>query len=258
MPTARLRQLNLTDFRSYERAVLPLNGRPAYLFGPNGAGKTNLLEAVSLLAPGRGLRNAALAEVGRRLPGEARGRAWAVAVTLETDDGNVQLGTGTEAAGATRRVVRLEGEPATPGRLTDFLRLVWLTPQQDRLFMEGAADRRRFFDRLVFAARPGHAAQAGAYERALRERMRLLTDGPADPAWLTALEAQLAETGGDGRIARWDPGRTAGRDRPARRTAVSSGCAFADRRVGADGGGGLRARADPGPIGCGACGLSRA
>jgi DNA replication and repair protein RecF len=195
MPTARLRQLTLTDFRSYERAVLPLDGRPAYLFGPNGAGKTNLLEAVSLLAPGRGLRNAAIAEVGRRLPGEVRGRAWAVAVALETGDGDVQLGTGTEAAGAMRRAVRLEGEPATPGRLADFLRLVWLTPQQDRLFMEGAADRRRFFDRLVFAARPGHAAQAGAYERALRERMRLLTEGPADPAWLTALEAQLAEAG---------------------------------------------------------------
>jgi DNA replication and repair protein RecF len=195
MPPARLRHLTLTDFRSYERATLPLDGRPVYLFGSNGAGKTNLLEAVSLLAPGRGLRGAAIAEVGRRLPGETRGRAWAVAVTLETGDGEVQLGTGTESPTATRRTVRLESEPVAPGRLADLLRLVWLTPQQDRLFIEGAADRRRFFDRLVFAARPDHAVRAGAYERAMRERMRLLTDGPADPAWLTALETQLAEAG---------------------------------------------------------------
>ena len=159
MPPARLRQLTLSDFRSYERATLPLDGRPVYLFGPNGAGKTNLLEAVSLLSPGRGLRGSAIAEIGRRLPGEARGRAWAVAVTLETGDGEIQLGTGTESPAAARRIVRLEGEPAAPGRLADLLRLVWLTPQQDRLFIEGAADRRRFFDRLVFAARPDHAAQ---------------------------------------------------------------------------------------------------
>jgi len=195
MPQTRLRQLTLTDFRSYERATLALDGRPVYLFGPNGAGKTNLLEAVSLLAPGRGLRGAAIAEVGRRQPGETRGRAWAVAVALETGDGLVQLGTGTETPSAARRVVRLEGEPAPPSRLADLLRLVWLTPQQDRLFIEGAADRRRFYDRLVFAATPSHAARASAYERAMRERMRLLTEGPADAAWLTALEAQLAEAG---------------------------------------------------------------
>ena len=195
MPPARLRHLTLTDFRSYERAALALDGRPVYLFGANGAGKTNLLEAVSLLAPGRGLRGAAIAEVGRRMPGEARGRAWAVAVSLETGDGIVQLGTGTETATAARRAVRLEGEAVAPGRLADLLRLVWLTPQQDRLFVDGAADRRRFFDRLVFAALPGHAAQASAYERAMRERMRLLTEGPADPAWLSALEAKLSEAG---------------------------------------------------------------
>ena len=195
MPKARLRRLTLTDFRSYERAVLSLDGRTVFLHGANGAGKTNLLEAVSLLAPGRGLRGSAIGEFGRRLPGETRGRAWAVAVALETGDGLVQLGTGVEAAGAPRRVVRLEGEPVPPGRLADFLRLVWLTPQQDRLFIDGAADRRRFFDRLVFADRPDHAARASAYERAMRERMRLLVDGPQDPAWLGALEAQLAEAG---------------------------------------------------------------
>jgi DNA replication and repair protein RecF len=192
---ARLRRLTLTDFRSYSHASLTLDGRPVFLFGANGAGKTNLLEAVSLLAPGRGLRNAAISEVGRRQPGETQGRAWAVAVELEGDDGVVNLGTGTETAGATRRSVRQEGEAVPPGRLSDLLRLVWLTPQQDRLFAEGASERRRFFDRLVFAAEPAHAAHAGAYERAMRERMRLLTEGPADPIWLTALEARLAQAG---------------------------------------------------------------
>jgi DNA replication and repair protein RecF len=202
MPLARLRHITLTDFRSYERVVLPLDGRPIYLHGTNGAGKTNLLEAVSLLAPGRGLRGAAIAELGRRLPGEPRGRAWAVAVALDAGDGTVQLGTGVEAAGAPRRAVRLEGEPVAPGRLADLLRLVWLTPQQDRLFIDGPTDRRRFFDRLVFADRPDHASRATAYERAMRERMRLLLEGPADPAWLSALEAQLAEAGAAMAVAR--------------------------------------------------------
>jgi DNA replication and repair protein RecF len=202
MPAARLRQITLTDFRSYERVALPLDGRPVYLFGPNGAGKTNLLEAISLLAPGRGLRGAAIAEIGRRLPGEARGRAWAAAVTLEAGDDPVQLGTGTESESAARRVVRLDGETVPPSRLADLLRLVWLTPQQDRLFLDGAADRRRFFDRLVFAARPEHAARASAYERAMRERMRLLTDGPPDPVWLSALEVQMAQAGAAMALAR--------------------------------------------------------
>jgi DNA replication and repair protein RecF len=190
-----LRHLTLTDFRSYGRGEIALDGRPVFLVGPNGAGKTNLLEAVSLLTPGRGLRGASLAEIGRRAPGEAVGRAWAVAVVLDQDGEPVRVGTGTETPGASRRTVRLEGEPVPPGRLADLTRQVWLTPAQDRLFVEGAGDRRRFFDRLVFAAEPPHAAHASAYEKAQRERMRLLTDGPADPAWLTALEARLAEAG---------------------------------------------------------------
>jgi len=195
-----LSRLTLTDFRSYARADLVLDGRPVFLVGPNGAGKTNLLEAVSLFTPGRGLRGASLAEVGRRLPGEAHGRAWAVAAVVSTDGEATQLGTGVETAGAARRTVRIDGETTPPGRLADHLRQVWLTPAQDRLFLEGAADRRRFFDRLVFAAIPRHAAHAQAYERAQRERMRLLTDagesGAApDPAWLDALEARLAEAG---------------------------------------------------------------
>jgi DNA replication and repair protein RecF len=190
-----LTRLTLTDFRSYERAELALNGRPVFLVGPNGAGKTNILEAVSLLTPGRGLRGASLAEVGRRLPGETKGRAWAVASSVTAEGEETHLGTGVEQSGAARRIVRLEGESVPPGRLAEHLRQVWLTPAQDRLFLEGAGDRRRFFDRLVFAAEPGHAAHAQGYERASRERMRLLTEGPADPAWLDALEARMAEAG---------------------------------------------------------------
>lgn len=188
-------RLTLTDFRSYTRTELAMTGAPVFLVGPNGAGKTNLLEAVSFFTPGRGLRGASLAEVGRRQPGERTGRAWAVAAELAVDGEPVRLGTGVEQPGASRRIVRLEGETVPPGRLAEYVRQVWLTPAQDRLFLEGAGERRRFFDRLVFAAEPRHAAYASAYEKTMRERMRLLTEGPADPAWLDALEARLAEAG---------------------------------------------------------------
>ena len=187
-----LTRLTLTDFRSYARAELALSGAPVFLHGPNGAGKTNLLEAVSLLSAGRGLRGASAGELGRREPGERQGRAWAVAAEVA---GEHVLGTGLESPGSPRRTVRLDGETVPPGRLAEFLRLVWLTPQQDRLFLEGAADRRKFFDRLVFAAEPSHAAHASAYEKAMRERTALLVDGPADPAWLNALEARMAQSG---------------------------------------------------------------
>src|SRR5580693_9690727 len=176
---AAVTSLALTDFRFYHRAELIASGRSVYLFGPNGAGKTNLLEALSLFSPGRGMRAASVAELGRRAPGEAQGRAWAVSAVIEGDGGQVQLGTGVETPGAARRLVRVEGEAAPPGRLAEHLRPLWLTPAQDRLFLEGAAERRRFFDRLVFAAEPIHAAHAGAYDRALRERSRLLADEAA-------------------------------------------------------------------------------
>jgi DNA replication and repair protein RecF len=195
MARAVLRRLILTDFRSYDRSALNLDGRPVYLFGANGAGKTNLLEAVSYLAPGRGLRGASVAEVGRRLPGETAGRAWSVSAVLETADDEVRVGTGVEPGGV-RRTVRLEGETVPPGRLADAVRLVWLTPAQDRLFLEGGTERRRFLDRLVLAAEPAHAATAGAYDKAMRERLKLLTD-PArpDPLWLDALELNMAQAG---------------------------------------------------------------
>ncbi|MBU4433425.1 MAG: DNA replication/repair protein RecF [Alphaproteobacteria bacterium] len=206
MASAAITTLTLTDFRSYAHARLETGGRSVYLFGANGAGKTNLLEAISLLSPGKGLRGSSLAEVGRRLPGEAVGRAWAVAARVEAPsrgfgaDDSVHLGAGVEVGGATRRIIRIEGETVPPGRLTDHIRPIWLTPAQDRLFLEAASERRRFFDRLVFAGEPAHASHAGAYDKAQRERMRLLTDAaesgaPADTVWLTALEARLAGAG---------------------------------------------------------------
>jgi DNA replication and repair protein RecF len=138
------------------------------------------------------------------MPGEAVGRAWAVSAKVSDGEDEVQLGTGTETAGSSRRLTRVEGTTVPPGRLTDHIRPVWLTPAQDRLFLEAAGDRRRFFDRLVFAAEPLHAAHATAYDKALRERMRLLTDESAapDPLWLTALEARMAEHGAALSVAR--------------------------------------------------------
>jgi DNA replication and repair protein RecF len=191
---SRITHLTLTDFRSYTRADIVLDGRPVALFGPNGAGKTNLLEAVSFLAPGKGLRGATASEVGRRMPGEMHGRAWSVSALVAGEGDETRVGTGLEP-GAARRTVRIEGETVPPGRLSDVVRLVWLTPQQDRLFLEGGTERRRFLDRLAFADRPSHAAHASAYEKAMRERMRLLTDGPRDDEWLNALEAQAAKAG---------------------------------------------------------------
>lgn len=191
--------LTLTDFRSYAAARMDLTAPVTVLHGANGAGKTNVLEALSLFTPGRGLRGATAPEMGRREPGEASGRAWAVAATLDSADGEVRLGTGVQAAGSARRMVRIDGETAPPGRLLDWLRPVWATPEQDRLFSDARAERLRFFDRLVFAARPDHAAAVAAYDKALRERLRLLTDGAegreADPLWLEALEVRLGEAG---------------------------------------------------------------
>jgi DNA replication and repair protein RecF len=187
-------ELRLTDFRAYPQAHLACDGQSVFLFGPNGAGKTNLLEALSFFSPGRGLRGSALAEVGRRAPGETTGRAWAVSALILTPESPVRIGTGLESAGASRRQVRLDGEPAAPSALADVIRPMWLTPAQDRLFLDSPSERRRFLDRLVLAGQPAHGAYAGDYERALRERGRLLAEDP-DPLWLTALEARMAAAG---------------------------------------------------------------
>ena len=187
-------EIRLRDFRSYESARLTPGGASVFLFGSNGAGKTNLLEAISFFSPGRGLRGSALAEIGRRAPGETLGRPWAVSADVEVPAGQVRAGTGTELEGAARRVVRIEGETAAPADLANFIRPMWLTPAQDRLFLEAPAERRRFLDRLVLAAEPGHGAVAAAYDRGLRERARLLAEN-ADSAWLSAVEARMARAG---------------------------------------------------------------
>ncbi|MBI3447259.1 MAG: AAA family ATPase, partial [Magnetospirillum sp.] len=192
-----VRRLSLADFRCYHQLRLEVDCRPVVLTGPNGAGKTNLLEALSFLVPGRGLRRAGLADISRHaLPA---GSPWAVSAILDGPSGRVEIGTGREA-GHERRSVRIDGQPAKPGDLADLVSALWLTPAMDRLFTEGAGGRRRFLDRLVFGLRPGHAAQAGAYEHAMRERTRLLRaaregKGRPDPAWLGALEEGMARHG---------------------------------------------------------------
>jgi DNA replication and repair protein RecF len=206
MPSASARlavtRLMLTDFRGYAAARLAVDERPVVLTGPNGAGKTNLLEAISFLAPGRGIRRAKLAEIDRRVPpakaSDAAPGAWTVAATVTTPRGPVQIGTGRDAASDSgeRRLVRVDGAPAkSQAALAEHVTLVWLTPQMDRLFVEGSAPRRRFLDRLVYGFDPAHAARVGAYEQAMRERARLLRHGPADPVWLVALEHRMAEQG---------------------------------------------------------------
>jgi DNA replication and repair protein RecF len=208
-------RLQLQNFRSYASADLRLEGRPGgrivVLTGPNGAGKTNLLEAISFLAPGRGLRRAALAEIERingaapSAPGDAT-RGWAVAATLETAGGPVTVGTGLERSapgngggerGAERRVLRIDGAPhRSHGALSELLTVAWLTPPMDRLFLEGASGRRRFLDRLVQGHDPHHAARLGAYEHAMRERARLLREGRGgrrvEATWLDVLEDTMA------------------------------------------------------------------
>ncbi len=193
-PNLWLARLTLTAFRSYAALELPLDARPVVLTGANGAGKTNLLEALSLLAPGRGLRRARLGELARL--GSEQG--WAVAAEIMTPDGPRQLGTGRDpeqAPGAAeRRVLRLDGRnERSQARLTELLDVVWLTPQMDGLWRDGSSERRRFLDRLVFGFDPAHAGRVLGYETALRERARLLTERRGDPAWLTALEAEMAE-----------------------------------------------------------------
>ncbi|HWW65448.1 MAG TPA: DNA replication/repair protein RecF [Sphingomonadaceae bacterium] len=182
-------RLALTDFRSYAQATLAAAPGFVVLTGENGAGKTNILEALSLLAPGRGLRQAALSDMARSDgPG-----GFAVAARL-TDE--LDLGTGTLASAPDRRQVRINGASAPAGALAEWLSILWLTPAMDRLFVEGAGGRRRFLDRLVLALEPGHALHATRYEAAMRARNRLLAEeGGADPAWLAALEAGMAEHG---------------------------------------------------------------
>ncbi len=190
---ARFLQVTLTNFRSYDREELELDGCSTAFFGPNGAGKTNILEALSFFGPGRGLRGARLNE----LPRHGGVGGWAAAARLSSADGDIiKLGVGAEAANEDRRVCRIDGLGASgPSAFTEHVRFLWLTPQQDRLFLDGAGERRRFLDRMTQAHDASHARAASDYEGAMRQRQKLLEGARYDEAWLGALETQMAEAG---------------------------------------------------------------
>jgi DNA replication and repair protein RecF len=181
-------RLALTDFRNHASALIESGPGFVLLSGDNGAGKTNVLEAVSLLAPGRGLRGVPLSEMARTGgPG-----GFAVAARL----GEAEIGTGTLPAAPERRQVRINGAPASVNSLSEWLAILWLTPAMDRLFTGPASDRRRFLDRLVLVLEPAHAHHSSRYEAAMRARNKLLGEFPnSDRDWLAALEAQMAEHG---------------------------------------------------------------
>ncbi|MEO6214762.1 MAG: DNA replication/repair protein RecF [Sphingomonas sp.] len=227
-----LARLVLTDFRNHADAVIEPGPGFVVLTGENGAGKTNVLEAVSLLAPGRGLRRAALGEMARQGGNGAFGVAGNLSPSLSPSrlreglgvgsrfpqterlwepgahpptpsrerEGEVNIATGTQPSAPERRIVRIQGAPAAATALAEWLTILWLTPAMDRLFVEPASERRRFLDRLTLALNPGHAVHSNRYEAAMRARNRLLAEAneggrPADPEWLSALEAQMAEHG---------------------------------------------------------------
>ncbi len=187
-----LDRILLNDFRNHRDTRIDGTTKFNLLIGENGAGKTNVLEALSLFAPGRGLRRAALAE----MPGQGGSGGFAVSAELTGSDGILQIGTGVRSEQPGRRIVQINQAEAAAVQLGEWLSTGWLTPAMDRLFAESAGARRRFLDRLVLALEPGHARTASRYDNALRERNRLLGEtAEPDPAWLDALDAQLAEAG---------------------------------------------------------------
>jgi len=192
MPLARI---TLQDFRNHARSELVDTAHFNLLVGPNGAGKTNVLEALSLLAPGRGLRRAPLAELARRETPQDPPRPFAIGASLvEQGQVSARLGTYTRAEQPGRRLVRINGAEASAGALSEWQAMSWLTPAMDGLFTDSAGARRRFVDRMALAIEPAHARAVSQLEGALRERNRLLEEG-REPRWLDAVEAQLAEAG---------------------------------------------------------------
>ena len=212
-----VRDLQLRDFRSYRDLSLTIDARPIILVGPNGAGKTNLLEAISLLAPGRGMRSAELEELSHRAPDQpfldkaensgghlpladpvptAPGAAaWTIHAQMSGLQGSFALGIGLDPlADNARRLSRIDGRPATASEIGAQIRVIWATPSMDRLFTGGATDRRKFLDRLALGFAPHHGPIANQYEKAMRDRQRVLEEN-GDNVWLNALEARMAETG---------------------------------------------------------------
>jgi DNA replication and repair protein RecF len=189
MCSLSLSNLTLSHFRSHQRAVIDCDARPVAIHGPNGAGKTNILEAISLLSPGRGLRRSSAEDMTRRP--EALG--WKLTALLHSRQQIHEIEIWSE--GGSARQVRIDGKAAPQTSLGRIARVLWLIPSMDRLWIEGAEGRRRFLDRVTLSFLPDHAEQSLAYEKAMRERNRLLKDMVREPSWYLALEAQLAETG---------------------------------------------------------------
>lgn len=192
MPTY-ISKLSLTDFRSYSGVTLALKPGSVVFTGDNGAGKTNLLEAVSLLTPGRGLRRAGYGEIARE-----GSDGFVIHARIEGPLGTCEIGTGTGPGSGqdSGRRVRINGAAAKSAEdMLEWLRVIWLTPAMDQLFTGPPGDRRRFLDRLVLATNPGHGQRALDYEKAMRGRNRLLSEESRDGGWFEAIEAQMAETG---------------------------------------------------------------
>lgn len=192
-----IRDITLQQFRCYETASLrDLTRGAVVLYGANGAGKTNVLEAVSLLAPGRGMRGAKVPEIQNS--GETENDApWSVAANIETRYGETRIGVGRDPQKPNKRLIRINGENASSqAMLGEYLSCVWLTPQMDRLFLDGSSARRQFLDRLIFAFDASHTGRLTRYENAMRQRSKILKehDNP-DPSWLEGLESTMAETG---------------------------------------------------------------
>lgn len=191
MPRLAVTSLSLSHFRSYKHAEIESSGGITALYGANGAGKTNVLEAISMLSPGRGLRRAGPAELMRRP--EALG--WKVSAELHSLSEVHEVSTRAEPDIA--RSVEIDGKKAPQVALGRLARIVWLVPVMDRLWVEGAGERRRFLDRMVMSFHPKHAEATLAYEKAMRDRNRLLKDQVSDSSWYGALEAQMAESGAE-------------------------------------------------------------
>ena len=197
-----IKSLRLIDFRSYAKLDVLFDGRPVVLYGKNGAGKTNLLEAISLLSPGRGMRRAKLIDLSRKItqPNDPTSplKHWGITARLGTDnleDDDIKLSTGQSPEAPTRRKLRIDGTPANSRDMAELLTINWLSPAQDKLFTGPASDRRKFLDRLCLAHFADHGRISLAYERARMERGRLLNDGPQDRVWYEALEKDLANHG---------------------------------------------------------------
>ena len=184
-------ELKLTDFRSHAKAHIVMSKGIVVLSGDNGVGKTNILEAISMLGPGRGLRTAKLSELARR----DGANAWSVSALVRTQEEDIQIGVGIDPGADTRRL-RIDGQNVKGfDRLTVMLPQLWLTPAMDRLFVDGASGRRKFLDRYALGLSPQHAKMSQDYERAMRERNRLLQEDPSADSWLDSLESNMAVSG---------------------------------------------------------------